>query len=262
MLPILRERTTGTDLLSCQHMLLKVQEFAMRTIKILQIGDMQNGFVHEDGNLYVRGASAIIRPANHFLAHVPDGYFDYVLVILDTHFAEEYHGSEESMMFPLHCEYGTGDWELAVDVSGLKNRMYLMKNRFNMWSGGSGAQVVLSDRHTQEIHDRLFCFLDSIESPEVQISRDEFISSVLQESEGGQVEVTLFGVASDFCNRYAMDGWLDRGARVTVLADLTKGIEKETDEVLSECAYRHYSHDRLRLIRSEDYLKELSSLIP
>ena len=234
----------------------------MKTIKILQIGDMQNGFVHEDGNLHVSGASAIIRPANLFLSQVPDGYFDYVLVILDTHFAEEYQGSEESMIFPLHCEYGTSDWELAVDISGLTNRMYLMKNRFDMWSAGPVSKVVLSDQHVQEFHDRLFCFVDSIESPEVLIPRDEFIASLLREKSGCQIEVTLFGVASDYCNRYAMDGWLERGARVTVLADLTKGIEKETDEVLSECAYRHYSSDRLRLIRSAEFLKEITSPIP
>ncbi len=234
----------------------------MKTIKILQIGDMQNGFVHEDGNLHVSGASAIIRPADTFLTRVPDGYFDYVLIILDTHFSGEYQGSEESLIFPLHCEYGTSDWELAVDVSGLKNRMYLMKNRFDMWSAGPVSPVVLSDPHAREIHDRLFCFVDSIESPDLLIPRDEFITSLLQERNGGRTEVTLFGVASDYCNRYAMDGWLERGARVTVLADLTRGIEKETDAVLSECAYRKYSHDRLRLIRSADFLNEITCPIP
>lgn len=234
----------------------------MRTIKILQIGDMQNGFVHKDGNLYVSGASAIIRPANDFLARVPDGFFDYILVILDTHFAEEYTGSEESQMFPLHCEYQTEDWELAADISGLKKPMFLMKNRFNMWSAVPESQHVMSDPQIQAIHDRLFFFLDSVTSPTVQIPRDEFIASLLRESDGGQVEVTLFGVASDYCNRFAMDGWLERGARVTILADLTKGIEKESDEVLSECAYRHYSHERLRLISSADCLKEISCKNP
>ena len=63
----------------------------MKSVKILHIGDMQNGFTREHGNLYVSGAHDIISPANNFLSQVREGIFDVILVILDTHFTEEYH---------------------------------------------------------------------------------------------------------------------------------------------------------------------------
>ncbi|MEI6842596.1 MAG: hypothetical protein WCK53_15105, partial [Methanomicrobiales archaeon] len=105
----------------------------MRTIRILDIGDMQNGFLQQDGSLSIRGSHSIIPPANAFLQAAQDGLFDHTFVVMDTHFAEEYAWSEESREFPIHCEYGTRDWELAVDVTGLPHIRYLMKNRFSMW---------------------------------------------------------------------------------------------------------------------------------
>jgi nicotinamidase-related amidase len=106
----------------------------VRTIRILDIGDMQNGFLQEDGDLSISGAHTIIPLADTFLQEAAAGLFDHTFAVMDTHFAGEYALSKESRQFPIHCEYGTRDWEMAVDVSGLPNTRYLMKNRFNMWA--------------------------------------------------------------------------------------------------------------------------------
>jgi nicotinamidase/pyrazinamidase len=65
------------------------------------------------------------------------------------------------------------------------------------------------------------------------------------------------GVASDFCIRYAMEGWLARGARVTIISDLTKGIGRETPEVLDECQYQKYGFDRLRTVTAAEFLAQI-----
>ncbi|MDV2480437.1 isochorismatase family protein [Methanoculleus sp. Wushi-C6] len=233
----------------------------MEKVRILQIGDMQNGFTQEDGNLYVKGAQDIIAPANDFLRRVRDGVFDRTLIILDTHFAEEYSRTEEGKVFPVHCEYGTDDWELAIDVSGLPNKRYLTKNRFDMWSEKRSEDTPFNDPGRKAAHENLFHFVDNPYEPGERVAREEYVRAISPGRNLAGVEVTLFGVASDYCNRYAMEGWLERGASVTIVQDLTKGIEKETPQVLDEPQYRQYIGSRLRAVDSVGYLRELADSV-
>lgn len=229
----------------------------MKPVKILHIGDMQRGFTREDGNLYVPGAQDIIEPANGFLRAVQTGVFDYTLVIMDTHFTEEYHLSQESVQFPPHCEFGTADWELSVDISGCFPVLYLLKNQFTMWGENQGDVSLFTEPTRIQAHQNLFHVIDNLTSPKQVIPRDDFIKAMGDSSDGVMLEVTMIGVASDFCIRYALEGWLARGARVTIISDLTKGINKETPEVLGECQYHKYGHDRLRTLSALEYLNEI-----
>jgi len=229
----------------------------METIKILDIGDMQNGFMQTTGNLSIPGARDLIGPADAFLRRVRDGFFDYTLIVLDTHFPEEYSLSEESRSFPFHCEYGMNDWDLAIDTRGLPEVRYLMKNEFSMWSTKRKYDLSFADPKARAVYDTLFHVTDRRFEPSEQIPRAEFIRAICPAGNPAGIDVTLMGVASDYCNRYAMEGWLAYGARVTILEDLTKGIEKETRQVLAEDRYRGYD-DRLRMIDSGKYLKERS----
>ncbi len=228
----------------------------MKKIKLLAIGDMQNGFTQEDGNLYIQGARDIIAPINAFLRLVRDGDFEYTFIVQDTHFAEEYGRSEESKAFPIHCEYGTRDWELSVDVSGLPNKWYLMKNQYSMWGAKGPHDIPFTDPTRKTAYDTLFHVVDDPHDPAEMSVRDDFIKAICRDYTSAALDVTLLGVASDYCNRYAMEGWLARGAHVTILRDLTKGIEKETPQVLAEDAYRHYTNGRLRAVDSAEYLRE------
>jgi nicotinamidase/pyrazinamidase len=230
----------------------------VRTIKILDIGDMQNGFLQEYGNLSIRGAHTIIPLTDAFLHEAADGLFDHTLVVMDTHFAGEYALSEESRQFPLHCEYGTHDWEMAVDVSGLPNTRYLMKNRFNMWAEKDASHLSLIDPSQRRAYENLFCFITDPHHPLDGIGRDNYIDRINSGCEGSLLDVTLIGVAADYCNRYAMEGWLARGARVTILGDLTRGIEKEWPEVLTEEQYQRHRQGRVRVISTNEFLSECS----
>mgnify|MGYP001190492033 CR=1 FL=1 len=230
----------------------------MKPVKILDISDMQNGFTRENGNLYVQGARDIIDPINKFLHQVRNGVFDYTFIILDTHFAEEYSRSEEGKIFPLHCEFGTSDWELAVDVSKLPNKRYLLKNQFSMWGTRGNQDIVFHDPKRKKAYDTLFHILDNPHDPTTKDPRDKFIHAMSPECNAAGIEVTIIGVTSDYCNRYAMEGWLSRGARVTIIQDLTKGIQKETPEILNECQYQHYKSGRLQAVSSTEYLRDLA----
>lgn len=229
-----------------------------RQIRILQIGDLQKGFTVKTGNLYVKGATDILIPAEEFLKKINRTTFDYIFIILDTHFSEEYALSEEARNFPLHCEYNTDDWELAIDIPDLPERWYLMKNQFSMWGDKKKHEVFFIDPDRKTAYECLFHFVDDPSHPRKTIRRDSFISSVAPMHNPANIDVTLFGVASDFCNRFAMEGWLARGSRVTILEDLTRGIQNETSSVLEEYQYQSYIPDRLRAISWHEFLKEVN----
>jgi nicotinamidase/pyrazinamidase len=228
----------------------------MRTARVLDIGDMQNGFLQESGSLSIPGAAGIIAPAQAFLERAREGLFDHTFVVMDTHFAEEYSLSEESREFPIHCEYGTTDWELAVDVTGLPGIRYLMKNRFSMWAGPDAAGAMFRDPARKAAYENLFHFVEDPHNPRESTGRDEFIRRICPGGDPAALDVTLFGVAADYCNRYAMEGWLALGARVTILGDLTRGIRKEWPEVLKEEQYRCHGLEKVRVITSAEFLQE------
>ena len=217
---------------------------------------MQNGFLHRDGSLSIHGADAIIAPAQAFLDAVRDGFFDHTFVVMDTHFAEEYPLSEESREFPSHCEYGTTDWELALDVSNLPHVRYLMKNRFSMWGQRDASGAAIRDARHRAAYENLFCFVDDPHNPAECTPRDEYIRQISPGGDPTALDVTLIGVAADYCNRYAMEGWLACGARVTILGDLTRGIAKEWPAVLAEEQYRCHGVETVRVIGSREFLKE------
>jgi nicotinamidase-related amidase len=230
----------------------------MNRVSILQIGDMQNGFIQEDGNLHVPGAENLIEPANGFLRQVSGDVFDLILIVLDTHFKEEYYETQESPQFPIHCEYDTWDWELALDLKGAPNIRYMMKNNFSMWINPGKRALQCTDPVKKCVYNNLYHILDDPHTPSECIPRDEFLKAFFPGSLAAEVDITLFGVASDYCNRYSMEGWLSRGASVTILQDLTKGIEKETPLVLAEEQYRRYIPERLRAVESAQYLREVA----
>ena len=60
------------------------------------------------------------------------------------------------------------------------------------------------------------------------IEREHFFADL---KGGGVTEVTVIGVAADYCVRWAVDGLLARGFVVTVPAGLTRGIERQIDAV-------------------------------
>jgi nicotinamidase/pyrazinamidase len=228
----------------------------MKPVRILDIGDMQNSFLQPDGSLSIPGADRIIAPARAFLHAARDGFFDHTFVVMDTHFAEEYPGSEESRQFPIHCAYGTRDWEPAVDVAGLPGVRYLMKNRFDMWADPQASPVRIRDPGRRAAYGNLYRFVDDPHNPRESSGRDEYLMAICPAGQRPEPEVTLLGVAADYCNRFALEGWLARGARVTILGDLTRGIRKEWPEVLAEEQYRDYGAGRVRVISSAAFLDE------
>lgn len=170
--------------------------------------DMQRDFVAADGALPVAGAPDIVAPMTRWLGALRPDAVAGVLFTADTHVPAVYAVSEEARMFPPHCARGTPGWALVVDPGAVDPAIphyRLEKGVFDMWaepdiaimrigSGGAGA-----------------------------VARDAFFDGLRGD---GIVDVVVIGVAADYCVRWAVEGLIARGFRVTVPAALTRGIDR------------------------------------
>ncbi len=178
--------------------------------------DAQQDFMTPDGALYVPGAQSLIGPMNAWLKALGPGETAGVLLTFDTHYAETYAASAEAAQFPLHCVRNSPGWQSVIDVDAIAAAIPLYtleKGVFAMWEE---PDVVVRDaRHP-----------DRPATP-----RDRFFDELRQ---GGIGEVTVIGVAADFCVRWAVEGLIARRFRVVVPATMTSGIVRQIGDVAAE----------------------------
>ena len=178
--------------------------------------DIQNDFMRPEGKLYVPGAEEIINPISDYIRNLDSDIG--VLFTYDTHFEENYHLSEESKQFPIHCVKDSWGWELSIvseeteEEFSWDNLFYLDKNFFDMW---------------YQRHINVYDYDDVIIAP-----REEFFKNLMQFD--GVDTITVIGVASDYCVLDAIWGFVHRGFKVEVIRDLTKGIVRQIDQVIEE----------------------------
>ena len=176
--------------------------------KLLVVVDMQNDFVLPSGKLSISGADQIIRPMNEFLQK---NKFDATILTFDTHLEDQYPNSEEGKMFPIHCVKGSFGWNLAIDEPENSTELpclKLEKGVFDMWK----------------------------ENPN------------LGEINPKDWTVCIVGVASDYCVKYAVQGFLERNFRVEIIKDLTCGIQRQMDQVVMEDFSDYLKSGQLRII--------------
>jgi nicotinamidase/pyrazinamidase len=178
--------------------------------------DAQRDFMMADGALPVGGAEALVRPINAWLAALRPDETAGILFTFDTHDPEVFAGSEEAKQFPLHCVKGEPGWQLVVDP-GLVDpdipAYRLEKGVFAMWEE---SDVAIRDLRDPDAPSR---------------PRDAFFADLRAR---GVKEVAVIGVAADFCVKWAVDGLLRRGFRVTVPPALTRGIVRQIERVAAE----------------------------
>ncbi len=177
--------------------------------------DMQGDFVHAAGALPVPDAEAIVAPMQDWLAALDPTTTAGVLLTFDTHVPDVYAASPESAQFPIHCVHGTLGWESVLDAGAIAPSIpvyTLDKGVFDMW-----AESGLS--------------LKPLDKEGAAIDREVFFASLAAE---GLRDVTVVGVAADFCVKWAIEGLLARGFRVELPAALTRGIGMEPAAVVAQ----------------------------
>lgn len=180
--------------------------------RTLVIVDFQNDFVHPDGALTVNNPELIAK-MNNFALKLESNMFERILLTADNHNKETYHLTEEAKLYPPHCLKDTWGWEYAVKFKENIPIKVLYKEGNDIWG---------------------------------EVSKYE----ELQEDWNGR-EVYIAGLVSDVCVQKAMDGFLKRGAKVAVFEDLTKGLERDIENVIAGKEYADYiNKGNLRCITS------------
>ena len=184
--------------------------------RFVVVVDTQWDFMAADGALSVAGAADLVAPMQAWLSALKRDDIAGVLFTFDTHFRETYAASPEAQMFPIHCVRGTQGWGNMLDV-GLVDPAIpawrIEKGVFDMWAE-PGLVIENARDRAQPV-----------------MPRDAFFDEVLA---SGVTDVTVIGVAADYCVRWAVAGLIDRGFAVTVPADLTRGIERQIAMVAAE----------------------------
>ncbi len=178
--------------------------------------DAQRDFMLPDGALYVAGAEALVGPTNEFLASLSPAETAGVLLTFDTHEPERYARSAEAGQFPLHCVRDSAGWQTVLDVLAIDADIPLYtleKGVFAMWEE---TDVMIRDARDPR---------------SASVPRDRFFDQLRAE---GIDEIVVTGVAADFCVRWAVEGLVERGFRITVPAALTRGIVRQIETVAAE----------------------------
>lgn len=178
--------------------------------------DAQRDFMLPDGALYVAGAETLVAPVNAWLAALDPADTEGVLMTFDTHDADTYGSSAEAAQFPLHCVRDSAGWRSALDPDLIDPAIPLYrleKGVFAMWDE---PDVTIRDAR---LPDR------------PAVPRDRFFDGL---REAGVGAVTVIGVAADFCVRWAVEGLVARGFRVTVPRAMTRGIARQIDMVAAD----------------------------
>lgn len=176
--------------------------------------DMQRDFVAADGALPVTGAEAIVSPMNAWLAGLRSEDVAGVLFTADTHVPAIYAVSAEAEQFPPHCEKGTPGWENVLDPDAIDPAIpvyRLEKGVFDMWAE---PDLTVAAVATGE-----------------QVARDAFFAELKAR---GVTEVTVIGVAADYCVRWAIEGLVARGFAVEVPTRLARGIARPIEQVIAD----------------------------
>ncbi|KMS56308.1 isochorismatase [Novosphingobium barchaimii LL02] len=178
--------------------------------------DTQKDFMTAQGALGVTGAEALVEPMNAWLASLDPRDTAGVLFTFDTHEPEIYAGSMEAEAFPIHCVRGSEGWANLLDAALIDPAIpvwRIEKGVFDMWAE-PGLEIE-----------------DARGLQAAPISREPFFAD-LKASDVD--EVTVIGVAADYCVRWAIDGLIARGFAVTVPAALTRGIERQIETVAAQ----------------------------
>ncbi len=183
--------------------------------KFIVVVDTQVDFMIPQSNLYVKGSENIINGLGNYLLNLNPEEVSGVLFTYDTH-GEEYHDSEEAKQFPLHCQKGTFGWTNVYDgiTRNIGVPVYSVeKGVFDMW-----------EEKNLIIHRGIIPIA----------SRDNFFGSNVSTDN----EIIIVGVAADYCVKWAVNGFVNRGYKVTVLSEFTQGINQSVREALSGPEYQ------------------------
>lgn len=200
--------------------------------------DTQYDFMKADGKLYVPDAESII-PKLKLLTNYAHEHGIRIVASADDHMPGHRELSDSPDFretFPLHCMRGTPG-QKKIPETALRDPLVIEPEAED--------PAVLRDRVRSHRGDILFHkhWFDVFTNRNV-----ETVLEVLRPR-----TVVLYGVATDVCNRYAIEGLLERHpeARIFAVKDAMKAIDQGAEEHL----LKGWSEQGVRVVETEELVE-------
>lgn len=199
----------------------------MKEVVFIDI-DTQIDFVLPHGKLYVPGAETLI-PYFKALTAIALKNDIQIISSVDTHIKND----PEFKQFPAHCVAGSKG-RRKIPQTLLKTRSLIpqkIMNKKELFHGMEGSRQLLVQKNTYDI----------------------FINHNLLQLLKPFKTAFVYGVALDYCVKYALLGLLQRGLEVYLVTNATKAVDASQEIVLLE----KFKHNGVRLIKAKDIQKEI-----
>jgi len=201
--------------------------------------DTQHDFMKADGLLYVTGAEAIIPNLARLSAYARQ-HGIRVVASADDHVPGHRELSDTpdwKTTFPPHCMRGTPG-QRKIPETALRDPLLIEPDPQD--------PAALAERVRAHAGDILFHkhWFDVFTNPNV-----EPVVNALRPR-----TIVLYGVATDVCDRYAIEGLIERHpeARLFVVADATKAIDPNAQEHL----LRQWAEEGVRIIDTDELIED------
>jgi nicotinamidase/pyrazinamidase len=177
--------------------------------KILIVVDYQYDFASPQGALYVPEAEKI---ASNIQNYINDDSFDKIIYTMDTHIQEDYFKSEESKMFPIHCEFNTPGWELYKITPRNKEIKLIIE------------EGILYKPSNFSIDNEYVFVKDKFSVWESNDQYKSFFNSIDKNS-----EIVVVGVATNYCVFMNVIGLINNGFfNISIDNSCVKGIKDQS----------------------------------
>ncbi len=173
--------------------------------------DTQNDFIHSDGALYVPGAEKLIDIYDEISVYA----LDNEITILASADAHDENDSEFSQ-FPPHCVKNTEGQKKIKET--LPEIFFVQPN--------DGKKVKKTDLQKSNVLFEKQTF-DVFSNPKIET----YLNFLLPK------QVVVYGVATDYCVKAAVEGLLQRKFPVLLLTDAIRAVDSQNEQkVLDELA--------------------------
>ena len=201
--------------------------------------DTQYDFMKSDGKLYVRGAQDII-PNLKRLTDYAHTRGIRIVASADDHVMGHPEISDKpdwQSTFPPHCMRGTSG-QKKIPETALRDPLVVEPARAD--------PQTLAERVRAHRGDVLF------HKHRFDVFTNENATAVLDVLD--PQDVVLYGVATDVCDKAAIEGLLERRphTRLFVVTDAVRGIDQDVSEHL----LREWGDEGVRLVRTKELVEE------
>jgi nicotinamidase-related amidase len=201
--------------------------------------DTQHDFMHADGKLYVPGAESIIANLERLNRYAHE-HGIRVIASADDHIAGHRELSDQPdfrTLFPPHCMRGTAGQQ-KIPETALRNPLVIEPEPFD---AGLLAEKVRAHQGDILLHKHRF---------------DVFTNANVETVIGAlrPRTIVLYGVATDVCNRYAVEGLIARHPEVRLFAvgDAMKAIDPDAQEHL----LKQWAEEGVRIIETDELVED------